>query len=267
MVTDAEIPDTAGEARDEENETVSSSLATIGASPDRVRPVDAPPADLDAIVAGPLTVLDHVEPEELYLPDLAPSDQERVDDFLRRGRGAAQRRRCSRTGPTETCSSPGAASVATGRCRRRQRRWPHFSELAETGFTPAADQHTKTGKLRQSRAPKGTVRQNAPGENGGLLTLALDLRPTLNSLSVLRTPSACSRMCVRLPAEGQAIGGKPRLHFGWCGCSDNTSRGNLGKSNQEHILRRGTCRRSLRAAAFPCRGCQSGNLVRLSRSS
>jgi hypothetical protein len=56
----------------------------------------------------------------------------------------------------------------------------------------------------------------------GLLTVALDLGPTLNWLSVLRTPSACSRICVRLPAEGQAIGGKTRLRFGWCGCSFNT---------------------------------------------
>jgi hypothetical protein len=60
------------------------------------------------------------------------------------------------------------------------------------------------GDIRRQRALSDQMHQ---ARMVGLLTVLLDLRPTLNWLSVLRTPSACSRMCVRLPAERQAIGG------------------------------------------------------------
>ncbi|WP_293966595.1 hypothetical protein [Sphingomonas sp.] len=79
MVTDDEIPVTAGETGDPGNEPARDRVP-IGA--------DAP-ADLDAIITGALTVLDHAEPRDLYLPELAPSDQERVEGFAKRGRADA----------------------------------------------------------------------------------------------------------------------------------------------------------------------------------
>ncbi|RYF07452.1 MAG: DNA recombinase, partial [Oxalobacteraceae bacterium] len=41
-------------------------------------------ADLDAIVADALVVVDQVQSLEPYLPQLAPQDRERVDDYVRR---------------------------------------------------------------------------------------------------------------------------------------------------------------------------------------
>lgn len=109
-------------------------------------------ADLDAIITGALTVLDHVEAQEFYLPELAPSDQERVDEFLRRGRAEAT---------LQSYRSDWSLFVAW--CgERRYRPLPaspatvaaFLTELAETGFTPAVERRTKTGKLRQPRAPR-----------------------------------------------------------------------------------------------------------------
>lgn len=79
MVTDDETPVAAGETGGQGDE-----LAGGRAPPD----ADSP-ADLDAIVSGALTVLVRAEPQDLYLPELAPSDQERVDSFAKRGRAAA----------------------------------------------------------------------------------------------------------------------------------------------------------------------------------
>ena len=113
-------------------------------------------ADLDTIITGALTVLDHAGPQDLYLPELAPSDQERVNDFLRRGRAAAT---------LQSYKSDWDLFLAW--ClERRYRPLPatpatvaaFLSELATSGFTPAADQHTKTGKLRAPRAPKPLAR-------------------------------------------------------------------------------------------------------------
>ncbi|RYF12523.1 MAG: DNA recombinase [Oxalobacteraceae bacterium] len=107
-------------------------------------------------MSGALTVLDHVEPQELYLPELAPDDQERVDTFLRRGRAEAtlQSYRSDWDLFLAWCSE------------RRYRPLPatpvtvaaFLTELAATGFTPAADQFTKTGKLRMRREPKPLTR-------------------------------------------------------------------------------------------------------------
>lgn len=101
-----------------DDEHVASSLAMLGNEPIGLTPAADRPVDLDAIISGALTVLDHVEPQELYIPDLAPDYQERVDHFLRRGRAEA---RCNPTGLTWTCSSPGARSDGTVRCRHRRR--------------------------------------------------------------------------------------------------------------------------------------------------
>ena len=60
-------------------------VSIVGGGNDILRPK----ADLDAIVSGALTVLVRAEPQDLYLPELAPSDQERVDSFAKRGRAAA----------------------------------------------------------------------------------------------------------------------------------------------------------------------------------
>lgn len=114
------------------------------------------PANLDAIINGALTVLDQVEPQELYLPDLAPDDQERVDTFLRRGRAEAtlQSYRSDWDLFLAWCSErryrPLPATPATVAA--------FLTELAATGFMPAADQFTKTGKLRMRREPKPLTR-------------------------------------------------------------------------------------------------------------
>jgi hypothetical protein len=114
------------------------------------------PADLNAIINGALTVLDHVEPQDLYLPDLAPNDQERVDTFLRRGRAEAT---------LQSYRSDWDLFLAWC-AERRYRPLPatpatvaaFLTELATTGFTPAAEQFTKTGKLRMRREPKPLTR-------------------------------------------------------------------------------------------------------------
>ena len=119
-------------------------------------PGDDRPASLDAIINRALTVLDRVEPQELYLPDLAPDDQERVDHFLRRGRAEAtlQSYRSDWDLFLAWCSErryrPLPAAPATVAA--------FLTELATTGFTPAADQFTKTGKLRVRREPKPLTR-------------------------------------------------------------------------------------------------------------
>ncbi|WP_066781969.1 hypothetical protein [Sphingomonas sp. CCH5-D11] len=79
MVTDDEIPVTAGETGEQGDALAGD---RVPADPDAL-------ADLDAIVSGALTVLDRAEPQDLYLPELAPSDQERVDGFAQRGRAPA----------------------------------------------------------------------------------------------------------------------------------------------------------------------------------
>lgn len=146
MVTDDEIPVTAGETGDASD------------APSRIRvPTGAgSSADLDALVTGALTVLDHAEPQDLYLPELAPSDQERVEGFARRGRADAT---------LQAYKSDWDLFLAW--ClERRYRPLPaspetvaaFLSELATTGFTPAAERRTKTGKLRAPRTPKPLTR-------------------------------------------------------------------------------------------------------------
>ena len=114
------------------------------------------PADLDAIITGALTVLDRAAPQDLYLPELAPSDQERVDTFAKRGRAEATLR-----------SYKSDWDLFLAWClERRYRPLPatpatvaaFLSELADVGFTPAAERRTKTGKLRAARAPKPLTR-------------------------------------------------------------------------------------------------------------
>jgi site-specific recombinase XerD len=114
------------------------------------------PADLDAIITGALTVLDRAEPQDLYLPELAPSDQERVDTFAKRGRAEATLR-----------SYKSDWDLFLAWClERRYRPLPatpatvaaFLSELADVGFTPAAERRTKTGKLRALRAPRPLTR-------------------------------------------------------------------------------------------------------------
>ena len=142
MVTDDETPVAAGETGGQGDE-----LAGGRAPPD----ADSP-ADLDAIVSGALTVLVRAEPQDLYLPELAPSDQERVDSFAKRGRAAAT---------LQSYKSDWDLFIAW--ClERRYRPLPaspatvaaFLSELAKTRFAPAAEQRTKTGKLRAPRAPR-----------------------------------------------------------------------------------------------------------------
>jgi site-specific recombinase XerD len=135
------------------NDEIVASPSIVGADePAGPTAVDERPADLDAIISGALTILDRAEPQELYLPDLAPDDQERVDLFLRRGRAEAtlQSYRSDWDLFLAWCSErryrPLPATPATVAA--------FLTELATKGFTPAADQITKTGKLRIRREPK-----------------------------------------------------------------------------------------------------------------
>ena len=139
-----------------DDEIVASFLVTAANEPAGPTPKDDRPADLDAIINGALTVLDRVEPQDLYLPDLAPDDQERVDQFLRRGRAEATLQSYRSDWDlflawcTERRYRPLPATPATVAA--------FLTELATSGFVPAADQFTKTGKLRMRRVPKPLTR-------------------------------------------------------------------------------------------------------------
>lgn len=149
MATHDEMPN-------DRDEIAATSLVAVDDAPAGMTPDVDRPVGLDAITRGALTVLDHVEPQELYLPELAPNDQERVDTFLRRGRAEAT---------LQSYRSDWDLFLAW--CyERRYRPLPatpptvaaFLTELATTGFTPAADQFTKTGKLRAKRTPKPLTR-------------------------------------------------------------------------------------------------------------
>lgn len=149
MITDGDI-------ENNDSEHAAASFASAMDVADSPPSVDNQPADLDSIISGALSVLDRVEPQELYLPDLAPDDQERVDHFLRRGRAEAtlQSYRSDWNLFLAWCSErryrPLPATPATIAA--------FLTELATTGFTPTADQFTKTGKLRIRREAKPLTR-------------------------------------------------------------------------------------------------------------
>lgn len=142
MVKDDSTPD-------KDDATVASPLATPDA--ELLAPLPEPDRspDLDAIIGGALTVLDRVEPRELYLPDLAPDDQERVDSFVARASAEATLRAYKSDWNLfvawcfERRYRPLPASPATVAA--------FLTQLATTGFTPSAAQFTKTGKPRAAR--------------------------------------------------------------------------------------------------------------------
>ncbi|WP_306286289.1 hypothetical protein [Sphingomonas sp. Ant20] len=108
-------------------------------------------ADLDAIVADALVVVDQVQSLEPYLPQLAPHDRERVDDYVRRASADATLRAyksdwrlfcawCQESGYRPLPATP--ATVAA-----------FLTLLAESGFSPQELRRTKRGVVLPRKEP------------------------------------------------------------------------------------------------------------------
>lgn len=108
-------------------------------------------ADLDSIVAGAVQRIDQVQSLEPYLPQLAPADRERVDDYVQRASADATLRAyksdwrlfvawCEESGYRPLPATP--ATVAA-----------FLTLLAETGFSPRALQRTKRGTVLPRKEP------------------------------------------------------------------------------------------------------------------
>ena len=174
-----------------DDEIVASFLVTAANEPAGPTPKDDRPADLDAIINGALTVLDRVEPQDLYLPDLAPDDQERVDQFLRRGRAEATLQSYRSDWDlflawcTERRYRPLPATPATVAA--------FLTELATSGFVPAADQFTKTGKLRMRRVPKPLTRATIDRRLAAIVFAhrMAKIEPPTSQPGAAQSPSPC----------------------------------------------------------------------------
>jgi len=151
MVTADTISDMVGETQAEADVTIASGSAA-GDGETSPAAAEPPIAHLDAIITGALAVLEKVEPQDLYLPELAPTDQERVNAFARRGRAEATLQSYKSDWNlflawcTERRYRPLPATPATVAA--------FLTELAETGFSPAVEQRTKTGRLRTPHLAK-----------------------------------------------------------------------------------------------------------------
>ncbi|RZL28638.1 MAG: DNA recombinase, partial [Sphingomonas sp.] len=108
-------------------------------------------ADLDAIVADALVVVDQVQSLEPYLPQLAPQDRERVDDYVRRASADSTLRAyksdwrlfcawCHESGYRPLPATP--ATVAA-----------FLTLLAESGFSPQNPRRTKRGTVLPRKEP------------------------------------------------------------------------------------------------------------------
>ncbi|WP_239025707.1 hypothetical protein [Sphingomonas paeninsulae] len=107
--------------------------------------------ELDAIVADAIVVVDRVQSLEPYLPQLAPDDRERVDDYVRRASADATLRAyksdwrlfcawCQETGYRPLPATP--ATVAA-----------FLTLLAERGFSPQELRRTKRGTVLPRKEP------------------------------------------------------------------------------------------------------------------
>ena len=113
------------------------------------------PSDLAGIVADALVVVDQVQSLEPYLPQLAPDDRERVDDYVRRASADATLRAyksdwrmfcawCQESGYRPLPATP--ATVAA-----------FLTLLAESGFSPQELRRTKRCGSAWKRAPGSGV--------------------------------------------------------------------------------------------------------------
>lgn len=118
-------------------------------------PAEEEPVNSDATIASAMVVLDHIATLEPFLPELAPSDRERVDAYVARASAEATLRAyksdwrlfcawCGENGYRPLPAKP--ATVAA-----------FLTLLAERGFVPAEPRRTKRGKIlpRKSPAPLG----------------------------------------------------------------------------------------------------------------
>ena len=107
--------------------------------------------NLDAIVAGALVALDHLDALEPYLPALAPGDRERVDRYVGRASAEATLRAyksdwrlfcawCAEAGYRPLPATPGTVAA-------------FLTLLAETGFAPREPRRTKTGRILPRKEP------------------------------------------------------------------------------------------------------------------
>lgn len=107
--------------------------------------------NLEAIAAGAMVVLDHVDSMEPYLSDLAPGDRERVDSYVGRSSAEATLRAyksdwrlfcawCAESGYRPLPASP--TTVAA-----------FLTLLAETGFVPREPRTTKRGVALPNKEP------------------------------------------------------------------------------------------------------------------
>lgn len=119
---------------------------------DEAEPSSRPETEnLEAIAAGAMVVLDHVDSMEPYLPDLAPGDRERVDRYVGRASAEATLRAyksdwrmfcawCAESGYRPLPASP--TTVAA-----------FLTLLAETGFMPREPRTTKRGIVLPNKEP------------------------------------------------------------------------------------------------------------------
>ena len=107
--------------------------------------------DLDATVAGAVTVLDQITSLEPYLPELASDDRERVDAYVTRASADATLRayksdwRLFCAWCAEARYAPLPATPATVAA--------FLTLLAERGFSPAKQRLSKRGKLLPRKEP------------------------------------------------------------------------------------------------------------------
>lgn len=106
-------------------------------------PAEEEPVNSDATIASAMVVLDHIATLEPFLPELAPSDRERVDAYVARASAEATLRAyksdwrlfcawCGENGYRPLPAKP--ATVAA-----------FLTLLAERGFVPAEPRRTKRG--------------------------------------------------------------------------------------------------------------------------
>jgi hypothetical protein len=109
------------------------------------------PSDLAGIVADALVVVDQVQSLEPFLPQLAPGDRERVDDYVRRASADATLR-AYKSDWRLFCAC--ARKAVIGRSPATPATVAAFlTLLAESGFSPQELRRTKRGTVLPRKAP------------------------------------------------------------------------------------------------------------------
>lgn len=146
--------------------------------------------DLDAVMAGALVVLDHVDAIEPYLPELSPGDRERVDAYVGRASADATLRAyksdwrlfcawCQESGYRPLPATP--ATVAA-----------FLTLLAETGFAPAGARRSKLGKALPRKEPVPLGRATIGRRLAAIVFAhrAADMEPPTSQLDAARLAKA-----------------------------------------------------------------------------